>query len=392
LLKRIKAKYPWKHHTDAFIWTTMPGQKTDINNMGGFSMDMIGENWDYPDASYEEREHIIKKHEDYTKGLLYFVGNDPSVPGNIREQMRKWGYPKDEYVNNNHWSPQLYVREARRMIGEVVMTQHHCQGREIAQEPVAWAAYTMDSHNCDRYVVNGMVKNEGNVEIGGFGPYPVAYRSITPKREEAGNLLVPVCLSASHIAYGSIRMEPVFMVLAQSAAIAACISIDEGTTVQEIDGTKILAELRSNPLADGSQPEIIIDNDTRAQVEITGDWKKQQWKAYGTDFLVVDKTADKLSVKYTPEIKKTAGYDIYTYFPKVDKATTRTTITVYDGKTEHPVVIESDDVIIAGQTSGEWVHLGKYTLSEGNNAYICISNKDADGIVVADAVLLMPIK
>ena len=392
LLKRIKAKYPWKHYTDAFIWSMMPNRKTDINHMGGFSMDMIGENWDYPDADYKERERIVKMHEDFTKGLLYFVGNDPSVPEAIREQMRKWGYPKDEYINNNHWSPQLYVREARRMVGEVVMTQHYCQGREVAAEPIAWAAYTMDSHNCDRHVVNGMAKNEGNVEIGGFGPYPIGYRAITPKPSEAGNLLVPVCLSASHIAYGSIRMEPVFMVLAQSAAIAACISIDEGKKVQEIDGTKILAELRSNPLADGSIPEIIVDNDNNAQVTLAGDWKKQEWKAYGTDFLVSDNTKKMLSIRYVPEIKFAMEYDVYTYFPKIDNATSRTAVILYDGVKKHDIVIKSDEVVVVGQTSGEWAHLGRYMFPEGKDTYIEISNKGADGIVVADAVLLKPVK
>src|SRR5690606_28688854 len=134
-----------------------------------------------------------------------------------------WGYPKDEYVENDHFTPQLYIREGRRMIGEYVMTQHNCQGREVVEDGIGYAAYGMDSHNCQRIVVNGMVKNEGNVEVHGFSPYPVAYRSITPKRSECTNLLVPVCLSASHIAFGSIRMEPVFMVLGQSAGIAAAL-------------------------------------------------------------------------------------------------------------------------------------------------------------------------
>ena len=160
------------------------------------------------------------------EGLLYFIGHDPRVPDSIRREMLRWGYPKDEYTDNGHWTHQMYVREARRMIGPVVMTQHHCLGEETVTDGIGWAAYTMDSHNCDRHVVNGMVKNEGNVEIGGFGPYPVSYRAVTPRAEEARNLLVPVCLSASHIAYGSIRMEPVFMVLAQSSAIAACQAID----------------------------------------------------------------------------------------------------------------------------------------------------------------------
>ena len=183
---------------------------------------MIGMNWDYPEADYDRRAEIWKAHEDYTKGLFYFLGHDERVPEFMRIEMLKWGYPKDEYVDNNHWTHQLYVREARRMIGDLVMTEHHCVGKEVVDDVIGWAAYTMDSHNCDRIVVRGEVKNEGNVEIGGFPPYPISYRAITPKRREVTNLLVPVCLSASHIAYGSIRMEPVFKVLAQSAAVARC--------------------------------------------------------------------------------------------------------------------------------------------------------------------------
>lgn len=394
LLKRIKEKYPWKHHTDAFIWTEMPNHKTDINNMGGFSMDMIGENWAYPDADYEERARIVKMHEDYTKGLFYFVGNDPSVPENIREQMRQWGYPKDEYVNNNHWSPQLYVREARRLIGETVMTQNHCQGREVVNDPIGWAAYTMDSHNCDRHVVNGMAKNEGNVEIGGFGPYPIAYRSITPKQTEVSNLLVPVCISASHIAYGSIRMEPVFMVLGQSAAIAAGLAIDKcDNIVQRVDAGEIMNEFRNNPLADGSQPEILVDNSDKDKATVTGNWKREEWKAYGPDFLSDDtKGTEAKSVKYVPEITKENDYEVYIYFPKVNNASTHTNVTVFDGQKISDVTIKASDVVVVGQTSGEWVNIGKYRFAEGRNGYVEISNKGADGVVVADAVLFKPAK
>ncbi|HOJ65357.1 MAG TPA: FAD-dependent oxidoreductase [Paludibacteraceae bacterium] len=242
LLIRLKEKQPWNSLNDIFIWSMMPNRKTDINNRGGFSTDMIGMNWNYADASYDERKRIIKEHEDYTKGLLYFVGHDERIPLKIRNEMLKWGYPKDEYIGNSNWSPQLYVREARRLVGEKVMTQHHCQGKEIVSDPIAWAAYTMDSHNCDRHVVNGMVKNEGNVEVGGFPPYPISYQSLVPKRKEASNLIVPVCMSASHIAYGSIRMEPVFMVMSQSAAIEACQAIDAKVGVQDVDANKVLSE------------------------------------------------------------------------------------------------------------------------------------------------------
>jgi len=129
------------------------------------------------------------------------------------------------------------------MIGEYVMTEHNCRGEEVVPDPIGMAAYTMDSHNVQRIVVNGMVKNEGNVEVGNFPPYPISYRSIIPKPKECTNLLVPVSLSASHIAFGSIRMEPVFMVLGQSAAIAAVHAIDEKKAVQEIDYQRLKAEL-----------------------------------------------------------------------------------------------------------------------------------------------------
>ena len=154
LLIRIKEIDPWKTIDDAIYWGMMPNNKTDIHNRGGFSTDMIGENWDCPEASYEEREQIAKRHTDYTKGFLYFLGHDPRIPQNIRQAMLQWGYPKDEYEEYGHFTPQLYIREARRMVGPVVMTQKHCEGKETVNDPIGWASYTMDSHNCGRYVVN----------------------------------------------------------------------------------------------------------------------------------------------------------------------------------------------------------------------------------------------
>jgi hypothetical protein len=226
----------------------MPNRKTDINNNGPFSTDMIGMNYSYPDASYVERQRMWREHADYTKGLLYFLGHDQRVPEALRAEMLQWGYPRDEFVQTRHWTSQLYIREARRMRGEYVMTQANCQGKAAVTDGVGLAAYTMDSHNCERLVVQGVVKNEGDVQIGGFGPYPIAYRSIVPKKNECHNLLVPVCLSASHIAYGSIRMEPVFMVLGQSAALAAHLAIREGRSVQAVDVTELQSMLKVNPL------------------------------------------------------------------------------------------------------------------------------------------------
>lgn len=225
----------------------MPNGKTDTNNNGGFSTDNIGMNYEYPDADWATREKIYKEHETYQKGFMWTLANDPRVPERIRKEVGSWGLCKDEFTDNGHWPWQLYIREARRMIGEVVMTQHHCQYKEVADDPIALGAYNMDSHNCQRYVKGGRALNEGDVQVGVAAPYGVSYRSIVPRPSECQNLLVPVCLSASHIAYGSIRMEPVFMILGQSAATAGCMAIDENVSIQRVP----YAKLRERLLTDG---------------------------------------------------------------------------------------------------------------------------------------------
>lgn len=220
-----------------FIMSKMPNQKTDSNNKGPVSSDFIGRNYDYPEGDYATRERIIQEHEVYQKGLLWTLSYHPRVPEKIRAEFSRWGLPKDEFTDNGHWTPQLYIREARRMVSDFVMTEHHCvQDSITADRSIGMGAYTMDSHHMQRYVTEkGDVKNEGDVEVGGFGPYPISYGAIIPKKSECTNLLVPVCLSASHIAFGSIRMEPVFMILGQSAATAAALAIDRKIAVQDLD-------------------------------------------------------------------------------------------------------------------------------------------------------------
>ncbi len=222
----------------------MPNRKTDTNNQKGFSTDFIGQNYDYPEASYEEREKIIERHRTYQQGLMWTLAYHPRIPQKVRDAVSKWGTCKDEYQREDGWQQQLYVREARRMVSNYVMTQKNCEGFIVAEDPVGMAAYGMDSHQVQRYVdANGFVQNEGNVEAHGFPPYPISYRSIVPKNDECTNLVVPVCLSATHIAFGSIRMEPVFMVLGQSAATAAAFAIDGNKSVQEIEYQQLQSQL-----------------------------------------------------------------------------------------------------------------------------------------------------
>ncbi len=226
----------------------IPNAKTDTNNHGPFSTDNIGMNYDYPEADYHRRQEIINEHVQYQQGWFYFIANDPRVPAEVRTEMAKWGLAKDEFTDNRNWPHQIYVREARRMIGRYIMTEHELLQRRSVPEPVGMGSYTIDSHNVQRYITpEGYVQNEGDIGVPTKGPYQIAYGSLTPKKDQAENLLAPVCVSSSHIAFGSIRMEPVFMVLGQSAATAAALAIDSNIPVQDVP----YARLRERLLKDG---------------------------------------------------------------------------------------------------------------------------------------------
>lgn len=395
LLLRLMEVQPEKLSlNDYFIWSRMPNGKTDVNNRGGFSSDMIGMNHNYPEASYQERKAIIDAHTEYTKGLLYFVGHDERVPEMLRKRMQLWGYPKDEYVNNGHWTPQLYIRESRRMVGEYVATQADCEGRTTVTDGVGMAAYQMDSHNCQRIVIekNGqkMVKNEGNVEIGGGLPYPIAYRSITPKREQCTNLLVPVCLSASHIAYGSIRMEPVFMVLGQSAAVAASLAIEQGgVDIQAVDSREINAIIDANPYMDGSEPDILID-DSNENVVADKRWIRRGRGGYGLSFYELQPTSKPQSVRFGVEAIPSSGkWAVYSYQSANKKLTSSTSFDIISGDSAHHVTFSRDELGVLGQTSGDWALLGTYDFEQGAPVSVIISNATADATMRADAVLFV---
>jgi hypothetical protein len=224
------------------------GGKTDTNNHGAFSTDFIGGSWSWPGATYAEREKIFQAHVNYQQGYHWFMANDGAVPAEIRTAYAQWGLAADEFAATGHWPHQLYIREARRLAAVVTTTQRHCFGLFVEDDVIALGAYGMDSHNCRRFVVNGTVLNEGDVQIKLPKPYGISYRSITPAARECANLLVPVCVGATHIAYGSLRMEPVFMILAQSAATAAALALRAGgQAVQEVP----YAALRAQLLKDG---------------------------------------------------------------------------------------------------------------------------------------------
>lgn len=408
LLRVYDAQPHMREINQYFIWSIGPNRKTDVNNRGAFSTDMIGANHNYPEATWEERQEIIKAHKDYTLGLLYFVANDPRVPSEIQDFVKEWGLPKDEYVECGHWTPQLYVRECRRMVGEYVATQADCDNKVIAPEGIAYAAYTMDSHNTQRIVIekNGkkMVKNEGDVEIGGGMPYPISYRSLTPKREECTNLLVPICCSASHIAYGSIRMEPVFMCMGQAAGMAVALAQQQGLDrVQDVNYMDINNIMAVNPYLDGTSADIIID-DNQA-VAKGGKWLGSKGPSaplpndnvkradhqhlsedgvYGPTCLVG--RADEGYVEYSAEIPETGTYDVYTYHHAKSSHCKETFFDFNDGTTAS---VNSDDVVIIGQSVSTWHKIATLDLEKDKLFSVKLRGDGSKGTVCADAIMLV---
>jgi len=379
----------------------MPNRKTDTNNNGGFSTDNIGMNYDYPDGDYATRDRIFFEHLHYQQGLMYFLANDARLPSKVRNEMSKWGVCKDEFVGTAGWSHQMYVREARRMISDVVMTQHHCQGRETAADPVGLAAYTMDSHNVQRYVKDSRVYNEGDVQVGGFPPYPISWQSIRPKKSECENLAVPVCLAATHIAYGSIRMEPVFMVLGQSAATACAQALDEKVAIQDINYPKLQQKLLEDKqvlewtgpkgavgLDPAKLPGMVLDD---AQAKTVGGWSTSSAVGpfVGSGYLHdAHEEIGQKSAKFTFRVPSAGLYQArMSYSPQPNRATN---VPVKIGHAAG----EATRTVNQRQAPGPdgFVDLGTYTFAPDRDGTVEISNAGADGHVIVDAIQLLPAK
>ncbi|MHB8899900.1 MAG: FAD-dependent oxidoreductase [Thermoguttaceae bacterium] len=381
----------------------IPNHKTDTNNHGPFSTDNIGRNYDYPDASYERRREIIAEHEQYQKGLMYFLANDPRVPDDVREPMSRWGLAKDEFLDNGNWPHQIYVREARRMVGPYVMTEHDCLCRVETPRSVGMGSYAMDSHHVQRYVTpEGFVQNEGDIGVGPPYPYMISYDSLTPKKGECENLLVPVCLSSSHIAYGSIRMEPVFMILGQSAAVAACVALDAGSSVQEVDYARLKAKLlekgqvlewtgprpsAAKRITPRSLEGVVVDND---QAELTGQWNSSSANGpyVGSGYLHDNREGQGTkSAAFNAKLSKDGTYAVrLVYAPNNNRATNVRVVIRHSGGTSEVQVDQRREPPIDGLC----VELGKFRFEKSGPATVEIRNDGADGHVIADAVQWLP--
>lgn len=382
----------------------IPNHKTDTNNHGPFSTDNIGCNYDYPNASYERRREIIAEHEQYQQGLMYYLANDPRVPDDVREPMSRWGLARDEFLDNGHWPHQIYVREARRMVGPYVMTEHDCLCRVETPKSVGMGSYAMDSHHVQRYVTaDGFVQNEGDIGVSPPYPYMISYDALTPKRNECTNLLVPVCLSSSHIAFGSIRMEPVFMILGQSAAVAAGMALDGQCSVQEIDYPELKQKLLDKgqvlewtgprPKAKAVAPKllsgIVVDHE---QAELTGDWRPSRVNGpfVGSGYLHDNnENQGENSAVFAAELPKAGEYSVrLAYPPNSNRASNVRVIVRHAGGTTEVIVDQREKPTI----DGLFVELGKFRFEKGKPCAVEIRNDKANGYVVADAVQWVPVE
>jgi len=376
----------------------MPNRKTDTNNNFAISTDFIGENYDYPEGNWVTREKIFRRHMLYQMGLMYTLANNPRVPAKIREEFTRLGLAKDEFQDHENWPHQMYVREARRLVSEYVMSQKHCQGKVACEDPVGLGAYNMDSHNVQRYVApNGKVRNEGDVQIG-VSPYGISYRSIRPRQEECENLLVPVCLSASHISYGSIRMEPVFMVLGQSAATAACLAIDSKVAVQQVD----YAVLRTRMLEDQqvlewtgpkraaaatgvdpkTLPGIVIDN---LDAKFTGEWSSSASVGgfVGADYLHDgDSGKGERTATFSTKLPKPGVYEVRVAYTANPNRATNVPVTIQRQSEIKQVTINQR---LPAKRNG-FHEVGHWTCQADDSITVTISNAGTDGHVIVDAV------
>lgn len=364
----------------------MPNKKTDSNNTGGISTDYIGKNhgpgWNWTTLDHDQRLALAKQHENWQRGLIWTLQNHPRVPSSIRNSYASWGLPADEFADNGNWPWQLYVREARRMVSDYVMSQKHCSGEVIAADSIGLAAYSMDSHHVQRHVKNGMVKNEGDVQMPVPNPYPVSFRSIVPKVGQCENLLVPWSLSASHMAFGSIRMEPVFMILSQSAAIAADLAIRDNLPVQQVPYSRLRPALIAAGQALGdpvaASPSVIVDNADTALVDISGGWTSATATSgfIGADYLHDGGTPGGKNVRFNAPTTVTGTQRVFIRWTSHTNRASNVPVTVQHANGTSIITIDQRS------NGGKWHPLGMFS----NVTAVVVGNEQANGYVIADAV------
>ena len=383
----------------------MPNAKTDTNNNGPFSTDHVGANWDYPDADEATRRKIVDDHVAYVQGFLYFLANDPRVPKALHDEMAGWGLAKDEFVDTGNWPHQLYVREGRRMVGAYFMTQADVMDLRTKVDSVGLGSYNTDSHHVQRILqADGSALNEGDFQVG-VRPYAIPYRSLIPQPNQCTNLLVPVCMSASHVAYGTIRMEPVYMILGHGCGVAAALADRGKTTVHEVPVEKLsllLAEQGSilrpdqvpspvkaaaNAIDPAKLAGIVVDDPAATK---SGDWQHSSavgpfvGEGYLHDGGKKDGSA---RIRFTPKLPKSGEYEIRLYSTPNPNRATNALVQIHALGNDHTVRVDQRRPIRGGAA----IVLGPYSFSVGEAGWVELRNDGADGHVIADAVAFVPV-
>jgi len=396
LLRNLEAgdaRLPWS-------LIRMPNGKTDANSSSAVSTDNVGMNYDYVEANYEQRTAIVREHESYQKGLFWTLAHNPRVPAPIRENFRKFGLSRDEFIDNDHWPSQLYIREARRMVSGYVMTERNCRDLEVAEDSVGLGSYAMDSHAVRRYVDGeGHVRTEGEFYVAAGPPYPISYRAIIPTRGECTNLLVPVCLSASHVAYGSIRMEPVFMILGQSAATAAAHALEEGIALQDVNYERLRSRLLNDgqilewdeplgPLSIRKLAGHVVDD---SQAEFTGTWtaSASAGRFVGSGYSH-DSNQDKgrKEARFPVRLPQPGRYEVrLAYTHAGGGRASNVPVTVHHDEGQEQFVVNQRQ---APTHDGCFISLGTFAFGASNAAAVVVETHGTDGYVIVDAVQFLP--
>jgi hypothetical protein len=364
---------------------SMPNSKTDINNAGAISIDYIGQSAPYVEADFPTRVQIWQNHKNYMQGFLYFLATDTRIPAGVRSSMQSYGYAKDEFVDNAGWPYELYVREARRMVSDYVMTQSNVFNQTAVADAIGMAGYFTDSHYCQRVVVSGGVRNEGSARGDITSPYPVPYRALIPRTNECVNLLVPWCVSSSHTAFSSLRMEPVCMILGQAAGTASAFAADDGVPVQSVNLGKLQAQLVSDQQAIGSADNsgITMDNADLSGVTITGTWTSSTASAgfYGSDYVHDGNTNKGLSsVTFTPNLPATGLYNVYARWTSNANRATNAPFDIVSPAGTTTILVDET------KQGGQWVLLATTNFNAGTAGKLRIRNAGTSGFVIADAV------
>ncbi len=399
LLRYIKAHPGMSWHALLHLTPTSAG-KFDMNASGPFTIDYVGGGWDWPEAGYRERARIVQDHEDYQKGFLWFLANDKRVPEKIRTEANRWGLCNDEFVDNGHWPPRLYIREARRMVGAYVITEDDVRNERSHPDVIGRGSFGLDSHPVQRFEAeDGAVEEEGHFGVWDFDWYQIPYRSITPKPDDCANLLAPVPLSASHVAFGSIRMEPTWMVLGHSAGSAAVMASEQNRAVQEINirhlqkrltdqGQRLQTTSPDQFIFKGDMEGVVIDSDEAEQV---GDWTKSTSTAgfVGNGYLHDgnEKKGEK-SLRYEASLPEDGRYEVRLYYPHFSNRADNTPVEVeHAGGTEQFRVNQQTK-----PKEGAYDSPGVFRFQASEPAVVKIGNEGTDGYVIGDAVQFVPVE